>query len=262
MFAESPETIHDLRRAVADLAPPADTGGRLMPLGVAAVDGALEGGLPGGTLHEIAPATALHGGAAGGFAAALTALALDDCRHAVWIQPDFVAAELGALYGPGLDLLGLPMARLVILRVPRPRDALWAMEEALKCRAVAAVVAEVGSAETDLTATRRLALAAREGCGLGLILHHDSPSHIQPTTATTRWEVASVRGERDRFGGLGPSTFMLSLVKNRRGRTGQWRLSWDHHERVFVAAASSLSVAQAARDGSPVRVHAGQVRAG
>jgi protein ImuA len=166
----------------------------------------------------------------------------------VWIQTDFAAAEAGFLYGPGLDLMGLTTERLVVLRVPRPREALWAMEEALKCRAVGAVVAEFAGEEADLTAMRRLALAAREGGGLGLILHPDCPS--QPSTAMTRWEVASARGARDSFGGLGPTTFALSLVKNRRGRTGQWRLSWDHHERAF-AAALPLSVAPATCDGPP-----------
>ena len=177
-------------------------------------------------------------------------------QGAVWIQPDFAAAEAGFLYGPGLDLIGLPMERLVVLRVPRPRDALWAMEEALKCRAVGAVVAELAGEEADLTAMRRLALAAREGGGLGLILHQDGPS--QPSTAMTRWEVASAHSARDSFGGLGPTTFALSLVKNRRGRIGQWRLSWDHHERAF-AAALSIPLAPAACDGSPApsRIRAG-----
>jgi hypothetical protein len=175
----------------------------------------------------------------------------------VWIQPDFAAAEAGFLYGPGLDLMGLAMERLVILRVPRARDALWAMEEALKCRAVGAVVAEFAGEEADLTAMRRLALAAREGGGLGLILQTHCPSP-PPTTAMTRWEVASVRGARDLFGGLGLTTFALSLVKNRRGRTGQWRLSWDHHERAF-APALPLSVAPAACDGpaAQLRIRAG-----
>jgi len=177
----------------------------------------------------------------------------------VWIQPDFAVPEAGALYGPGLDLMGLPMERLVILRVPRPRDALWAMEEALKCRAAAVVVAEIAREAADLTATRRLALAAREGGGLGLILHPDvasdsKPLHGQsfchhPSTAMTRWEVASARGDRDCFGGLGSTTFALSLVKNRRGRTGRWRLSWDHHGCVFTTSLS-FPVAPAARDGS------------
>ena len=255
MSVESSETLHTLRRTVADLTagvPGED--GRLVKFGVASLDQALAGGLACGALHEIGPAAPLQGAAAG-FATALAARALRGRGRAVWIQPDFAITEAGALYGPGLDLMGLPMERLVILRVPRPRDALWAMEEALKCRAVGAVVAELASAEADLTATRRLALAAREGGGLGLILHPNvasdrQPFCRQPSTATTRWEVASARGERDRFGGLGPTTFALSLVKNRRGRTGQWRLSWDHHECAF-AASLSLPVAPAARDGSP-----------
>jgi protein ImuA len=269
MSVRTPETLHALRRTVADVTtdlaaslPGED--GRFVSLGVASLDAALTGGLACGALHEIGPAAPLHGGAAAGFAMALMARALrrggpkggKKGSQAVWIQPDFTAAEAGALYGPGLDLLGLPMERLVILRVPRPRDALWAMEETLKCRAAGVVVVELASPEADLTATRRLALAAREGGGLGLILTPTEGMEgccSHPSTATTRWEVASARGERDRFGGLGPTTFALSLVKNRRGRTGQWRLSWDHHGCAF-ATSLSLPVAPAARDGSPRNV--------
>jgi len=260
MSAESSETLHALRRTVADLtAGVPDEDGRLVSFGIASLDQALAGGLACGALHEIGPAAPLQDGAVAGFAMALAVRALGGRGQVVWIQPDFTVTEAGALYGPGLDLMGLPMERLVILRVPRPRDALWAMEEALKCRAVGAVVAEVAREAADLTATRRLALAAREGGGLGLILHPNvvsdgkplcsQPLCRQPSTATTRWEVASARGERDRFGGLGPTTFALSLVKNRRGRTGQWRLSWDHHECTF-ATSLSLPVAPAACDGS------------
>jgi protein ImuA len=249
-----------------------------MRFGVASLDQALAGGLLCGALHEIGPAAPLQDGAAAGFALALAVLALlppnlprqstlsrqppphpfpaneggTDGKGVVWIQPDFTALEAGFLYGPGLALMGLPMERLVILRVPRPHDALWAMEEALKCRAVAAVVAELG--EANLTTTRRLTLAAREGGGLGLILRQNMDA--SPSTAMTRWEVASACGERDPFGGLGPTSFALSLVKNRRGRTGAWRLSWDHHEHAFFPAPLPLPVAAAARDGSPSRLSA------
>jgi protein ImuA len=265
MSAASQTTLHALRRAVADIATAtAGEGCGAIGFGIAALDQVLAGGLARGALHEIGPAAARQGGAAAGFAIALTALALAERTlrghgQALWILPDFAATETGAPYGQGLELMGLPMGRLVIVRVPRPRDALWAMEEALKCRAVAAVVAELASREADLTATRRLAIAAREGGGLGLILHPDgAPSGASggtfldrpPSTATTRWEVASARSEADRFGGLGPPTFVLSLVKNRRGRIGQWCLSWDHHACAF-ATPLSLAVAAAARDGSP-----------
>src|SRR5215470_4159079 len=259
MPIESTKTLHVLRCAVADLMAgvPVENS-RLVSFGVASLDQALAGGLACGALHEIGPAAPLQVGAATGFAMALAARALGGHGQAVWIQTDFTITETGALYGVGLDLMGLSMERLVTLRVPRPCDALWAMEEVLKCRAVSVVVAEFASEEADLTATRRLALAARAGDGLGLILHPNvvpdgkplcgQPS-CHPTAATTRWEVASARGERDRFGGLGPTTFALSLVKNRRGRTGQWRLSWDHHACAF-ATSLSLPVASATRDGS------------
>src|ERR1700704_5227276 len=97
--AAPPETLHALRRAVADLTLPGEDG-RLISFGVASLDQALAGGLAGGALHEIGPAAPLHAGAAAGFALALAALALGaprlrgrDGRGAVWIQPDFTAAE-------------------------------------------------------------------------------------------------------------------------------------------------------------------------
>ena len=74
------------------------------------------------------------------------------------------------------------------------------MEEALQCRAAGAVVTELMGDDADLTATRRLALAAGAGGGLGLILHHQ-PCRAA-NAAMTRWEVASAGGERDGFGGL------------------------------------------------------------
>ena len=115
-------------------------------------------------------AVSRDGGAATGFATALAVLALREGRQAVWIRSDFAAAEAGELYGPGLALMGLSLRRLIVLRVPRPRDALWAMEEALQCRAAGAVVTELMGDDGDLTATRRLALAAGTGGGIGLIL--------------------------------------------------------------------------------------------
>jgi protein ImuA len=236
---EPRDILNALRRAVAGVVAVRPSREIRLGLGAALLDQAIGGGLASGALHEIGPATPGDGGATTGFVTALAVLALREGRQAVWIRPDFAAAEAGELYGPGLALMGLPLRRLVILKVPRPRDGLWAMEEALQCRAAGAVVIELMGDDGDLTATRRLALAAGAGGGIGLILRHQ-PCR-QPNAAMTRWEVASASGERDGFGGLALPTFALSLVKNRHGPTGQWRLSWDHHERVFIPALSALS---------------------
>ena len=129
------------------------------------IDAALGGGLVCGALHELAPTAPVHLGAASGFAAAIAARASLGRREILWIATDYAVAEGGGPYGPGLDLFGLASSHLLVLRVTKPVDVLWAMEEALRCRALACVIAELtGEGEmADLTATRRLTLAAREG---------------------------------------------------------------------------------------------------
>jgi protein ImuA len=254
--ATSPPALDRLRQTVAELdqsrtsgLAALDDGDCRLPLGVAEIDAALGGGLALGAVHDLAPAAPAQFGAATGFALVLAALNVARGGQVLWIQTEFAGLEAGLPYGPGLDLLGVPMSRLLSLRVARPRDALWAFEEALKCRAIAAVLAELPEtgAAADLTATRRLSLAARGG-GLGLLLRHrPSPS---PSAAMSRWEIAAAPGTPDRFGGLGRTAFELSLIRNRRGRSGRWIVHWNHHERSFVPQALSLGLAAAAGHGS------------
>jgi protein ImuA len=262
--AQSPDaTLRSLRRMVAgiDAAEALSSPDDALGLGLPALDRALGGGLARAALHEFAPAAGNHLGAASGFMLALAARAALAAVHdkaVLWIQPDFAAIEGGGPYGPGLDRFGLAAERLVLLRVPRAIDVLWAMEEALRCRAVAAVLAELtDDGVADLTATRRLTLAARDGGGLGFLLHHRPSLHS--SAAMTRCEIAAAPGTRDRFGGLGRTSFTLSLLKNRRGPLGRWTITWDHHERAFASAALSLGVAATARDRSDRArlVHAG-----
>jgi protein ImuA len=218
---------------------------RRLALGIGAADRALGGGLPGAALHELCAAQPLHFGAASGFALALAALAREREKQTLFIATDFACLEAGAPYGLGLDQFGPGTDRLIVVRVARPVDALFAMEEALKCRALSAVIAELQD-EPDLTATRRLSLAARDGGTLGLMLR-GKPGDT-PSAARTRWWIAAARSTPDEFGGLGRTAFTLSLVRNRLGPCGQWTVVWDHHEHAFSAL--SLGVAAAPRDGS------------
>jgi protein ImuA len=229
-----------------------------LPLDLRRADTMLGGGLARSALHEISPQAPIHLGAAGGFALALASLAGNgadrDARETLFIQTDVARFEMGALYGIGLDLFGLCARHLLVLRARRPIDALFAMEEALKCRAVATVIAELPDDSADLTATRRLSLAARTHDGLGLLLRHRSTS--VPSAAMTRWEVAAASGERDGHGGLGTTSFLLSLVKNRRGPCGRFRVAWSHHELAFVEAADSVAVAAPPADRPPAAASA------
>jgi protein ImuA len=246
--------LRGLRRTVAEIEGSdvsLDESGTLA-FGIVPIDAALGGGLAFGNLHEVAPSAPLHLGAAAGFALMLATRA-GESKDTLWIQPDFAGHEAGSPYGPGLALLGLPLGNFLILRVARPADALWAMEEALKSRALATVIAELteDGAAADLTATRRLTLAARDGGGIGLLLRHRiSP---EPSAAATRWDIAAAPSRPDAFGGLGHTAFTLSLVKNRRGPTGRWTIAWDHHERAFSPLSLGLAQAAASQpDGAPL----------
>jgi protein ImuA len=248
IIAGKSATLCRLRREVAKLEgqdTDLGSGSGALPLGVAEIDRALGGGLAPASLHEIAARTWQDLGAAIGFALALAARA-HQRRETLWIQTDFAALESGNLYGPGGDAFGLPSRALLIVKVPRPLDALWAMEEALKCRALSSVICELpeDGAIADLTATQRLTLAAREGGAPGFLLRH-RPSRLT-SSAETRWTISAASSAPDRFGGLGRTALTATLTKNRRGPEAQWTIVWDHHERSFTTL--SRGMAQAAFD--------------
>ncbi|MFA9200679.1 MAG: hypothetical protein ACEQR8_05755 [Cypionkella sp.] len=99
-------------------------------------------------------------GAGAALALALDTLAADDGRALLWVQ-DRAALRLGGRpYRPGL-----PQAlrhRLIHAVAQTCEDALFALEEGLRCRDLAAVIGEVvGNPKAlDFTASRRLTLAA------------------------------------------------------------------------------------------------------
>jgi protein ImuA len=201
-------------------------------------------------LHEAAPAGPFHLAASSGFTLALAARAARNGKTTLVIQPDFASHEGGGLYGAGLDLFGLCTHHLIVLRVARAADALFAMEEALRCRALSAVVTELteDAPAANLTATRRLSLAARDGETFGLLLRHRATA--EPSAAATRWTISAAPGARDDFGGIGATTLHLVLVKNRRGPCGQWTLTWNHHDGTFASATDSFGMAASPVDRS------------
>ena len=209
-------------------------------------DGVLKGGLSLSELHELTPAGPAHHGAALGFALALAALAPSQ-GAIVFVQQDFAALEGAQLYGLGGAPFGIDPARFLLVRAATPKDALWAMEEALKTRGLAAIIGELAERgeAADLTATRRLSLAAQKGGSLALLLRQYA--WAEPSAAATRWQIAGALGATDEFGGLGATAFSLTLMKNRRGACGTWVLQWDQDAKRFFPALSG-AVAQAAVD--------------
>jgi protein ImuA len=192
------EGMARLRRAIAEIEAeagrPGERPAQRLPF-ARAFDSALGGGLADDALHEIAPAEPQDGAAAMGFALALAARFLNlRPASALVISEGFAAEEWGALYGPGLAAHGLSLSRLVFVRAPDAALALWAIEEALKCGAPAAVIGEIWSLKGySLAASRRLLLAARKGRVPALLILASAYGQAErlSSAAETRFEIAA-----------------------------------------------------------------------
>jgi protein ImuA len=219
----------------------------VLPFGIAPLDGMLAGGLRRNALHEIRGETTGDASAATGFATAILArLSVENSRPILWVMEAAAIREAGLPYGAGLDRFGLDSSQLIIVRVRRPGEALWAFEEGLRCAGLAAVIAEIRGAprKLDLTASRRLALRARESGVMGLLLRQASPA--EPGAALTRWLVSPrPAGTLDEFPiGIGRPAWRLVLERNRFGMTGSLDVEWDHGTSRFVRAAPTLSLSR------------------
>jgi protein ImuA len=200
---------------------------RSLPLGLPEVDRHLpQAGLAYGALHEVAACSHGDRPAAFGFSVALAALALHARPAPVLLITSLRSfADFGTPYAHGLCQLGLDAARLVIIETGKDKDALWAMEEASRSKAVAVVMGAV-EGDLNLTQSRRLSLAAASS-GTPLLLMR-APRATGTTASVTRWCIAAAPAARDRFGTLAHPRWSVNLERCRNGRPGQWLLEWDH----------------------------------
>ena len=219
-------------------------GVRTLPFGVEGIDSVLpEGGLPLGCLHAVAAADS---GAGTAFAAALLGRLASRRAPALWILRG------RDLHAAGLAAYGLTPDRLIAVRAARRADALWTMEEALRCTALSAVLGEVEG--VDLTASRRLQLAAESSGVTGILLRMEERRMERGRTrhpeaasaAVTRWRLAAAPS-RDESGpegetcdadiprhegharepGVGAPRWRVTLERCRGGRPGAWILEWS-----------------------------------
>jgi hypothetical protein len=164
--------------------------GEVISTGVAALDALLpRGGLRRGSVVEWLSA------AAGGGAQTLALLA---AREAGREGKSLVVVDRQRrFYPPAAAAWGIDLARLIVVHPASETDELWAIDQALRCRGIAAVWGRRD--ELDPRDFRRLQLAAESGGTLGLLV---------------RW--AGVRGQ--------PSWADVQFVVSpRQSRTG-WQL--------------------------------------
>jgi protein ImuA len=104
------------------------------------------------TLSELFAASPRDGGWAGFLLPQVAA-----GKPLLWIQDRMAIREAGRVHPAGL-----PGLELIHVAARDGKDALWAMEEGLRCPGIGAVIGELWGdpASLDFIATRRLAVAA------------------------------------------------------------------------------------------------------
>ena len=202
-------------------------------LGHIEADARLGGGLVHGRLHELFAAE--NDDAPSATACALM-LAERASPHApvVWIREERGARRGGAVFGMGLVELGLNPARFLFAIVPDMTALLHAAGDILRCPGMGALVIEAwGQApQLDLTASRRLTLAAEKSGVTALLLRIDAAP--LPSAAQTRWEIKSLPSAPLEADAPGAPAMELKLLRHRSGLSEQsWRMEWDRDRRIF-----------------------------
>ena len=212
-------TLDRLRQTLAGLTTRAPDAAAATPIPVFADNSLIGAGLTRGALHEVCAASP-------GSGVAFAAILLARCGGQVlWIATE---QESNLVWPPGLVPFGLAPERLILARAARWPEALWAMEEALRCPALGGAVLMAGAGQgLDLTATRRLHLAAEAGGVFGLLLRLDGDGNRGTSAARTRWHIAPLAG-------ADAPRWRLSLLRQRGGApAGPWDVA-------FNAATSTL----------------------
>ena len=171
---------------------------------------------PRGYVHEIFADSLFNTGAAFGFALAQARTMLSSERPGLLIlglKSD--TQELGLPYALGFRSFGLDATAFVLIRTDTITELLWAMEEAIACRAVGAVVADVAYPHKalDFTASRRLALrTAASGASVFLVRY---ARDREATAARYRWRVEPQLSQSPPFDNRapGPPRWHLTLEK-------------------------------------------------
>jgi protein ImuA len=222
----------------ASFARPGEEASPRIPLGHAAADLCLKGGLERGVLHEVFAAIG-HEAAATGFVVGLAArVGMGKCL--LWIRQDFSALEFGELSATGFLEFGIDPARMLLLCVADAAGALRAANDALSCAALGAVVIEIPGKPKilGLVASRRLTLACAQKTVTAFLLRFNAQPDA--STAETRWLVRAAASPQEE--NWGHPIFEAGLVRNRHGRTGQWVMEWSCDDGLFKEADSGAVV--------------------
>ncbi|HTH57769.1 MAG TPA: hypothetical protein VL728_17100 [Cyclobacteriaceae bacterium] len=172
---------------------------------------------PLGAVHEFLSEQKEEAASTSGFIGGILSHLMGNSGAALWISSS------RTLFPPTLKSFGLEPDRFIFVDLKKEKDVIWAMEEALKCNSLAAVVGEIR--EIDFTASRRLQLAVEQSQVTGFVVRHNY-RNLTTTSFVSRWKISPLPSEMIELPGVGFPQWRVELLRIRNGKPGVWTVQW------------------------------------
>jgi protein ImuA len=180
---------------------------------------------PLGAIHEFCCSGEEEFAATAGFVSGLVSCIIRN-GTAIWIS------QSKSVFPPALAYFGLKPEHFVFVQMQKERDLLWAMEEALKCTGLKAVICECQN--LSFMASRRFQLAVEASGVTGFVIRKNY--RVFNTTASlTRWEVKPIPSMiKDDLPGVGAPHWQANLLRVRNAKPRFWKLEWSHGKFIEI----------------------------
>ena len=181
---------------------------------------------PTGAIHEFLTYEQEHTAATSGFIGGLMKSLMKRDSICIWVS------AMRRSFPIAFKSFGMAPDRILFIDLEREKDVLWATEEAMKCKGIGAVIAEVR--ELTFMQSRRLQLAVEESKVTGFILRSD-PRRICTTASIARWQIIPRPSVQEgSLPGVGYPRWEVNLQKARNGRPGKWTIEWTANRFTHV----------------------------
>lgn len=171
---------------------------------------------PLGAIHEYHCRDMTDVSATSGFIAGLLKGCYREDGAVVWVSAS------KHIFPPALSYFGIRPDHFIFVVLPNEKERLWAIEEALKCTAIQAVIGESRSISFNIS--RRYQLAVERSGVTGFMIRDDQ---LGTTSSIAKWRVRSRPSmSLDGMPGLGFPSWDVDLCRVRNGQPVSWSLAW------------------------------------
>jgi protein ImuA len=167
-------------------------------------------------IHEYICNNAEEAAASAGFISAIVSAITTENSLTVWIGSN------NNIFPHALTRFGVSPANVLFVEAGKEKEKQWIIEEALKCEALTAVVADIKY--LGFTESRRFQLAVEQSGVTAFLIRKNIKA--TPGCCATRWRIQPIIQNNNDIPGIGFPQWNIQLLKSKNGKPGAWQLEW------------------------------------